>query len=222
MNKNILIIGYGDIGSRLGKKLKEKSAKIYAVSRHSSFDQGIVKINWDWLSKKNLELPKVIFDSVIIIPKPSRLDEDGYRDGFILSLKNIANTLQDVNIKSVIAISSTRVYGDHQKGHVTEETLVEPSEFRGRFIKEYELLLNKSFPNNLNILRFAGLYSEESKHISHNRLNRDTAANIIFFAIENLSNNKANAVYNCSEDSKVLESIKSISNKKLKKAGFKF
>jgi homoserine dehydrogenase len=104
MSKNILIIGYGNIGSRLGKKLKEKSAKIYAVSRHNSFDQGIVKINWDWLSKKNLELPKVIFDSVIIIPKPSRFDEDGYRDGFILSLKNIANTLQNVNIKSVIAI----------------------------------------------------------------------------------------------------------------------
>ena len=105
MNKNILIIGYGDIGSRLSKKLKEQSANIYAVSRHNSTNQNIVKINWDWLSKKKLELPKVIFDSVIIIPKPSSLDEAGYNDGFNLSIKNIINSLQNVNIKNVIAIS---------------------------------------------------------------------------------------------------------------------
>ena len=222
MNKNILIIGYGDIGNRLSKKLKEQSANIYAVSRHNSTNQNIVKINWDWLSKKKLELPKVIFDSVIIIPKPSSLDEAGYNDGFNLSIKNIVNSLQNVNIKNVIAISSTRVYGDHQKGPINEETLVEPSDFRGRFIKDYELLLNKSFTNNLNILRFAGLYKEDSEHISHNRLNRDTAANIISFVIDKLSGNEANSIYNCSEDSEILESTKSIRNDKLKKAGFKF
>ena len=68
MNKNILIIGYGDIGSRLSKILKEQSANIYAVSRHDSLNQNIIKINWDWLSNNNLELPRVTFDSVIIIP----------------------------------------------------------------------------------------------------------------------------------------------------------
>ena len=114
MNKNILIIGYGDIGNRLSKILKEQSANIYAVSRHGSLDQNIIKINWDWLSNSNLDLPKITFDSVIIIPKPSNLDENGYRDGFISSLENITNSLQNVDIKSVIAISSTRVYGDHQ------------------------------------------------------------------------------------------------------------
>jgi nucleoside-diphosphate-sugar epimerase len=222
MNKNILIIGYGDIGNRLSKILKEQSANIYAVSRHGSLDQNIIKINWDWLSNSNLDLPKITFDSVIIIPKPSNLDENGYRDGFISSLANIINSLQNVDIKSVIAISSTRVYGDHQKGPINEETSVEPSDFRGRFIKDYELLLNKSFTNNLNILRFAGLYKEDSEHISHNRLNRDTAANIISFVIDKLSGNEANSIYNCSEDSEILESTKSIRNDKLKKAGFKF
>ena len=222
MNKNILIIGYGDIGSRLSKKLKEQSANIHAVSRHNSSDQNIVKINWDWLSKNDLELPKITFDSVIIIPKPSNLDEDGYKDGFILSTKNIINSLLNANIKSLIAISSTRVYGDHQTGHVDEETQPEPTDFRGHYIKDYELLLSNTFTTNLNILRFAGLYKDGSKHRSHNRLSRDKAANIILFAIDNLSKNTLNNIYNCSEDSEVLESVKSISNKKLKIAGFKF
>ena len=162
MNKNILIIGYGDIGNRLSKILKEQSANIYAVSRHGSLDQNIIKINWDWLSNSNLDLPKITFDSVIIIPKPSNLDENGYRDGFISSLENITNSLQNVDIKSVIAISSTRVYGDHQLGYIDEATLTEPSDFRGNLLKEYELTLNKFFPVYLNILRFSGLYIDLS------------------------------------------------------------
>ena len=151
MNKNILIIGYGDIGNRLSKILKEQSTNIYAVSRHDSLDQNIIKINWDWLSNSNLDLPKITFDSVIIIPKPSNLDENGYRDGFISSLENITNSLQNVNIKSVIAISSTRVYGDHQLGYIDEATLTEPSDFRGNLIKEYELTLSEVCPLYLNI-----------------------------------------------------------------------
>ena len=222
MNKNILIIGYGDIGNRLSKILKEQSTNIYAVSRHDSLDQNIIKINWDWLSNSNLDLPKITFDSVIIIPKPSNLDENGYRDGFISSLENITNSLQNVNIKSVIAISSTRVYGDHQLGYIDEATLTEPSDFRGNLIKEYELTLNKFFPVYLNILRFSGLYIDSSKHSSHNRLNRNTAAKIISFAINNLSQNKENNIYNCSEDCEILASVKSVSNKKLKAAGFIF
>jgi nucleoside-diphosphate-sugar epimerase len=222
MNKNILIIGYGDIGNRLSKILKEQSANIYAVSRHGSLDQNIIKINWDWLSNSNLDLPKITFDSVIIIPKPSNLDENGYRDGFISSLENITNSLQNVDIKSVIAISSTRVYGDHQLGYIDEATLTEPSDFRGNLIKEYELTLNEFFPVYLNILRFSGLYIDSSKHPSHNRLNRNTAAKIISFAINNLSQNKENNIYNCSEDCETLASVKSVSNKKLKAAGFIF
>src|SRR6056300_382654 len=204
MNKNILIIGYGDIGSRLSKILKEQSANIYAVSRHDSLNQNIIKINWDWLSNNNLDLPRVTFDSVIIIPKPSNLDEDGYRDGFISSLENITNSLQNADIKSVIAISSTRFYGDHQLVYIDESTLAEPSDFRGNLIKEYELTLNQSFPEYLNILRFSGLYIDSSKHSSHNRLNRNTAAKIISFAIDKLSQNKENDIYNCSEDCEIL------------------
>jgi nucleoside-diphosphate-sugar epimerase len=150
------------------------------------------------------------------------LDENGYRDGFISSLANIINSLQNVDIKSVIAISSTRVYGDHQLGYIDEATLTEPSDFRGNLIKEYELTLNEFFPVYLNILRFSGLYIDSSKHSSHNRLNRNTAAKIISFAINNLSQNKENNIYNCSEDCEILASVKSVSNKKLKAAGFIF
>ena len=44
----------------------------------------------------------------------------------------------------------------------------------------------------------------------------------IIFAINNLSQNKENNIYNCSEDCEILASDKSVSNKNLKAAGFIF
>ena len=56
MQKNILIIGYGDIAKRLIKVLGTESINIYAISRNDSNDQNINKINWDWLSDKKIDL----------------------------------------------------------------------------------------------------------------------------------------------------------------------
>ena len=49
MQKNILIIGYGDIAKRLIKVLDVKSINIYAVSRNDSTNPNINKLNWDWV-----------------------------------------------------------------------------------------------------------------------------------------------------------------------------
>jgi lactate dehydrogenase-like 2-hydroxyacid dehydrogenase len=105
MQKNILIIGYGDIAKRLIKILDTESINIYAISRNDSNNTNINKFNWDWLSDKKIDLKAKNFDSVIIIPKPSSLDEKGYKDGFKIATKNILNLLSNLNINKVIAIS---------------------------------------------------------------------------------------------------------------------
>ena len=149
MQKNILIIGYGDIAKRLIKVIGTESINISAISRNDSNNPNINKFNWDWLSDKKIDLKAKNFDSAIIIPKPSSLDEKGYKDGFIIATKNILNLLSNLNINKVIAISSTRVYGGHHKGAVDEKSIEKPSEFRGKLILEYEktfmpfLLLSK-------------------------------------------------------------------------------
>ena len=78
MQKNILIIGYGDIAKRLIKVLDTESINIYAISRNDSNNPNINKFNWDWLSDKKIDLKVKNFDSVIIIPKPSSLDTVSY------------------------------------------------------------------------------------------------------------------------------------------------
>ena len=222
MQKNILIIGYGDIAKRLIKILDTESINIYAISRNDSNNTNINKFNWDWLSDKKIDLKAKNFDSVIIIPKPSSLDEKGYEDGFKIATKNILNLLSNLNINKVIAISSTRVYGSHHKGAVDEESIEKPSEFRGKLILEYEIAFSQTFASKLSILRFSGLYDDQSKKISHNKLHRDQAAKIIAHFMEYKPESSQTNIVNCSEDSEILVSEKSIMNTKLKQTGFRF
>ena len=222
MQKNILIIGYGDIAKRLIKVLDTESINIYAISRNDSNNLNINKFNWDWLTDIKIDLKAKNFDSAIIIPKPSSLDEKGYKDGFIIATKNILNLLSNLNINKVIAISSTRVYGGHHKGAVDERSIEKPSEFRGKLILEYEVALSQIFGPKLTILRFSGLYDNQSKKTSHNKLHRDQAAKIIAHFMEYKSESSQTNIINCSEDSEILFTEKSIINTKLKQTGFKF
>ena len=187
MKKNILIIGYGDIAKRLIKVLGTEFISIYAISRNDSNDHNINKINWDWLSDKMVDLNVKNFDSVIIIPKPSSLDEKGYKEGFVLATQNILNLLSGVNINKVIAVSSTRVYGSSHKGLVDESSIEMPSDYRGELIMKYELALSEMYGPKLTVLRFSGLYDNQSKKISHNKLHRDQAARIIAHFMQHLS-----------------------------------
>ena len=222
MQKNILIIGYGDIAKRLIKILGTESISIYAISRSESSDQNINKINWDWLSDKMVDLKVKNFDSVIIIPKPSSLDEEGYTEGFVLATQNMLNLLSSANVNRVIAVSSTRVYGSSHKGLVDESSIEKPSDYRGELIMKYESAFSKTYGPKLTILRFSGLYDSQSNKITHNKLHRDQAAKIIAHFMEYQSVNSQTNIINCAEDSKILSSEKSIGNAKLKKTGFNF
>ena len=67
MQKNILIIGYGDIAKRLVKRLASQPINIYAISRNDSDDLRIKKLNWDWLSYKKIDLNKLYSKLVELI-----------------------------------------------------------------------------------------------------------------------------------------------------------
>ena len=222
MLKNILIIGYGDIGQRLKTIINSNKFNIYALNRSSIHEEGIHKTSWDWLSGEPFKFKDISFDSVIIIPKPSEMSEGGYEDSFITAIENINNSLKNVSFKNLIAISSTRVYGPHQLGMLNEESYMEPSDFRGKTITRYESLLNTKHPRKLIILRFSGLYDTNSDNKSFNRLHRNNAAKAINFFINNSDIIDRNNFINCSEDIEIDKTKKCISNEKIKKLGFKF
>ena len=217
MKKNILIIGYGDIAKRLTNNTNKDVYEIYGVSRQDKKNKNFIK--WDWLSKELPSLDNIDFESIVFIPKPSSLDEIGYKDGFINSIENIQKLLSAVSFKKFISISSTRIYGKDRDKIFNELDNPRPNDYRGRIISIYEANQIKNYGDKLLILRFSGLYDSGSNDIPKNHLHRNNAAKIIQFFIENDFNNPSYEIFNCSEDS---NNSGNISNDKLKKLGFIF
>jgi len=222
MHKNILIIGYGDIGSRLKSYLDNRNISLYTLSRSAAEQENVFSYQWDWLSEKLFDLKDISFDSIIIIPKPSERNENGYIDGFIKSVSNIKKSLALTQYKKIIAISSTRVYGADQIGILNEEITPMPSDYRGTIIKEYEELLKSFFGNKLTILRFSGLYDEKSIKLPFNKLHRNNAAKAIKFFIDIDEQSLDLNTFNCSEDMNLIPSERCIGNTKLKSFGLLF
>ena len=217
MKKNILVIGYGDIANRLNLIIDKDKYHLYGISRTNKEFNINNHIKWDWLSTNSPELEKKNFETIIFLPKPSSIDEDGYNKGFIQSTENIFSFTKDIVFNKFITISSTRVYGKNKRDLCLESDDIDPKEFRAKIINQYELNQIKRYENKLFILRFSGLYSSIMQKKSSNVLHRNNAAKIIYFFIQNSPDDNGNKIFNCSEDP-----IDNISNNKLKEAGFIF
>ena len=161
MKKNILIIGYGDLGKRLTDILDNDLYNFFHVSRNNKYDSDNF-IEWDWLSHKEFEINFEQIDVVIFFPKPLTYDESGYEDGFKNSAENLNKIISKLPISKFISISSTRVYNKESDSFCEEVDSIYPTEFRGKLIKEYEEKQIDFYNEKLIILRFSGLYDSVS------------------------------------------------------------
>ena len=220
MKKNILIIGFGDIGERLRLQMKNDKYKFYPISRGNFRSDLKNHIKWDWLSKEIPKLEHKEYDSIVFIPKPSSLDEVGYDEGFMHSSDNVFKLCKELSYKKFITISSTRVYGANKTEFYKESHPLEIDDFRCKSLINYEKSQVKNYGNRLIILRFSGLYNSIADRKSINYLHRDNAASIVKFFIENDFKSQTHQIFNCSEDRN--DGLGNISNSKLKKLGFIF
>ena len=241
MKKNILIIGYGNIASRLHAILCKDSYKIYGMSRTRK--RGLENhIEWNWLYKDLPNLECNHFESIIFIPKPSSRSLTGYQEGFLKSSENTFNFIEaskKIVYKKFITISSTGAYGlsTRNESYLDESSNIVPMfteenpypgdevDLGQHIIRKYEQNQTRRYRNKLIILRLSGLYT--SKPISKNHLHRDTAAKIIKFFIENDFDFSSPEIFNCTEDASLFigekkSSYGNISNEKIKKLGFIF
>ena len=221
MKKNILIIGYGEVASRLSEILDLSKYKVIGISRNNKKNLDC-HICWDWLSDNSLSLEPKTFDSIIFFPKPNSINENDYRDGFLKSSTNINNFIKTISYQKFISISSTRVYGPSKKEIVSEDDILIQNGFRSEIIQDYEKKQLNYYKDKLIILRFAGLYDQNKPNKYKNSLSRNNAAKIIKFFIENDFKFKSSEIFNCCEDKLNLNKERNISNNKLKKLGFNF
>jgi nucleoside-diphosphate-sugar epimerase len=222
--KKILIVGYGDIGYRISQSLPEH--KIIGVSRRNTIEHSNSNWHqWDWFSGRPLELSSTAISTVVVILKPTSFDEQGYQTGYLEAADTIMKNLnQRLDYQQLVAVSSTRVYGDENGRDITETVTPKPENFRGHTILEYEQIICSQSKVEPLILRPSGLYDSSQKWMQNfvdgfdgqqyplaskesNRFNRDVLAAIISNYIAKKKLAKLSGIFICSEPPKAFSQI---------------
>jgi nucleoside-diphosphate-sugar epimerase len=168
--KKVLIIGYGDIGSRIAKKLPEQL--FIGVSRSVPSDLPNVEfIQQDWIKESKLILPSNNFSTIVLILKPTSPGIDGYQQGFLdpsYQMMDLFNN--DISYEKLMIVSSTRVYGLDNGRNITEAEKPMPDDDQARIILEYEEFVSREANVEPLILRPSGLYDEQN-HWMRNHVN---------------------------------------------------
>ena len=198
MKKNILFIGYGDLGSRLAS-IGQDDLVITGISR--SLKPTIVPDQYhsiDWFNNptQKVDLLKN-YDCLVITLTPTSFDEAGYEKGYEEGMKIISKLVKNISFKKSLLISSTRVYRDSEEP-INELSNVNSEDFRAKSLLESEAIYLEGINSSQKtIFRLSGLYDPEMKDkifyrqveefqnklipisANLNRLSRDQAATII-------------------------------------------
>lgn len=156
----ISVLGGGWLGLPLSKKLIESGyqVKISVTSpekRDLLINQGLNAF-WVEIHKEVGGEPKDFFDSELLIINvpPSKVGR-GAND-FHLLVENCIEAIHEFEIKYLLFISSTSVYGN-TNSIVTEKTVCSPETLNGKVLVEAERMLKQLTSVKTTIVRYGGL-----------------------------------------------------------------
>lgn len=152
----ILMVGCGDLGSRIARGLLEAGAEIYTLTRRDPRLAGTRCLLGDVTEDSALPGLPDAFDAVVYCLTPGSRDELSYRRVYVDGLAHVLARLPVNTPPRICFISSTAVYGASQGAWVDELTACDPDAFNGRVLLEAESIA-LSMPRAL-VLRLGGIY----------------------------------------------------------------
>lgn len=199
---SVLIVGCGDIGSRVARLLIACQYRVYGVRRTlSDLPEGVLGVAAD-VSTAALPTtwPQEPLDYVVYCVAASQHDEAGYRAAYVEGVRNTLAWLQasGQRPKRLFFVSSSGVYGQQSGEWVDEQSPTEPSSYTGQLMLEAERLAQGSeIP--ATVVRLTGIYGpgrermiEQVKKgcqaaaggsVYGNRIHADDAAGLLAFLI---------------------------------------
>jgi nucleoside-diphosphate-sugar epimerase len=160
--QNLLIVGYGDIGSRVASLLSSRY-RVYALTRSDSARerarrQGITPVPGDLDHPATLDRIGGLADAVLHFAPPQRQGQRDLRTRHLLA----ALTKRKILPQRLIYISTTGVYGDCRGERVEETRTSRPSTPRAVRRADAEACLRRWGARNgvrIGILRVPGIYA---------------------------------------------------------------
>jgi nucleoside-diphosphate-sugar epimerase len=152
---NIVIVGCGDLGTRLAHVLSDKGHQVTGIKRHPPSHDGRIRyMAADIASGTGLDAMDMDFDQLFFIVTPDGRSESDYRAVYETGLNNLLAKLPECPWTFV---SSTGVYAQALGEWVDEDSPAEPETVTGQLIRKAEQRLIESNPDNI-IVRFSGIY----------------------------------------------------------------
>lgn len=155
----VLLVGCGDIGSRLGSQLSLAGHRCIGLKRHlnqlPASIQGLQADVTDPASLQNLPEHDYLLYSLV----PSEYSAAGYQRAYVDGLANLlaAIQLQQLRPKRLFFISSSAIYHQRDGSCVDELSEAAPTSFSGQAMQQAEVLLQAS-PLEGTVVRFSGIY----------------------------------------------------------------
>ena len=159
----VLLAGCGDLGTEAGLRFEAAGHRVVGWRR--SPEKLPAAIEGVAADLGSAELPPIPADTtaVVVAIAADSPTEDAYRAAYVDGLSNVLDAVlaSGANVRRVLFVSSTAVYGDAGGGWIDERTTPEPGGFSGRIIREAEELLHSRLRGTgitPVVLRLGGIY----------------------------------------------------------------
>lgn len=157
----VVMVGCGDIGSRVALILQQKGYVVHGLRRNSSkLPAAIVPIVADLNDPKcPADWPQQAIDYVVYVMAAQSMTEAGYQHAYVQGQQHLYSWLaqHQQQPKRVIFVSSTSVYGQDDDSWVDEQSPTVPKRWSGQIMLEAEqLALNSGY--SATVVRLSGIY----------------------------------------------------------------
>lgn len=196
-SQRALIVGLGDLGLEIAKRLQSEGMQVYGVRRSVMQNASIHLIQADVTQAESLQVLVTIQPEILIYCVAAGGQSDAeYQAAYVDGLRNVLLTQQgNKKLKHVFFVSSTRVYGQDTQDLLDESIPSVPADFGGERLLQAERLV-KQFSCNSTVLRLSGIYGPGRLRMINlaksaaawpkqnswsNRIHRDDAAAFVVF-----------------------------------------
>ena len=200
---SVLIVGCGDVGSRLATQLLDQDWQVYGLRR--SIDRlptGVIGVEGDLFSEQcPTQWPTGQIDYVVYSAAATEHDEAGYQAAYVDGLKNTLSWLEQhgQRPKRLLFVSSSGVYAQKDGEWIDETSPALSTNYSGRIILDAERVALES-GIAASAVRLTGIYGPGREWLLGqvrkgyrvavepplygNRIHADDAAGLLAFLLE--------------------------------------
>ena len=158
---SVLIVGCGDVGSRLATQLLDNDWLVYGLRRSvDRLPDGVIGVAGDLFDAScPAQWPKGQIDYLVYSTAATTHDEAGYQAAYVEGLKHTLGWLEKngQRPKRMLFVSSSGVYGQKDGEWIDETSPAEATSYSGRIMRQAEqVALDSGIP--ASVVRLTGIY----------------------------------------------------------------